>query len=227
MVAFITLLAAYITLSVPPRLCNAGDTVLSTHLRDYLRKLRRKLPKLKRVKVVDSQSERIDAFMAFMLSISDQILVSQVAILIAAFIIHVEITIYSVNIVIALGCLASTVHLSSFPFYIDRLRDHGTAKMVRVIAMAAGSGMLAFVLIIQLSYTWNMETRVYFTCVLHDFQIGGDDIANRVIGLFVPISVLYGTYEIVQLLYTKQPLRSEFIKRGIVFLRLRLLISTR
>ncbi|KAH7245587.1 hypothetical protein BKA59DRAFT_527378 [Fusarium tricinctum] len=208
LVAFITLLAAYTTLSVPPQLCNSGDTILSTHLRDYLRKLRRKLPKLKRVNVVDSQNERIDAFMAFMLSISDQILVSQVAILIAAFIIHVEITIYSVNIVIALGCLASTVHLGSFPFYIDRLRDHGTAKMVRVIAMAAGSGMLAFVLIIQLSYTWDMETHVYFTCVLHDFQIRGDDITGRIIELFVPISVLYGTYEIVQLLYTNQSPKS-------------------
>lgn len=93
--------------------------------------------------------------------------------------------------------------------------------------MVAGSGMLAFVLIIQLSYTWDMETHVYFTCVLHDFQIRGDDIANRVIGLFVPISVLYGTYEIVQLLYTKQPPRSEFRKRWNNFLRSRLLISTR
>jgi hypothetical protein len=198
---------------VPPRLFNAGDTVLSTQIRDFLRKLRRRLPKLKRVKLVDSRSERIDAFMAFMLSISDQILVSQVAILIAACIIHVEITIYSVNIVIALGCLASTVHLGSFPFYIDRLRDHGAAKMVRVIAMAAGSGMLVFMLIIQLSSTWDMETRVYFTCALHDFQIRGDDIANCVIGLFVPLTVLYSTYEIVQLLYTEQPARSEFRER--------------
>ncbi|KAM0210739.1 hypothetical protein ACHAQD_010614 [Fusarium lateritium] len=205
LVAFVTLLAAYVTLSVPLRLFNAGDTVLSSQLRNGLRKLRNRLPKLKRVKVIDSRSERIDAFMAFMLSISDQILVSQVAILIAACIIHIEITIYSVNIVIALGCLASTVHLGSFPFYIDRLRDRGAAKMARVIAMATGSGMLVFVLIIQLSYTWDMETHVYFTCVLHDFQIRGDDIADRIIQIFVPISILYGTYEITQLLYTDQP----------------------
>jgi ribosomal protein L19 len=214
LVAFITLLAAYITLSVTPQLFNAGDTVLPTQLRKCLRKLRTKLPRLKRVKVVDSQNESIDAFKAFMLSISDQILVSQVTILIAAFIIHVEITIYSVNIVIAPGCLASTVHLGSFPFYIDHLRDHGTAKMVRVIAMAARSGMLVFAFIIQLSYTWDMETHVYFTCVLHDFQIKGEDIAGRIIELFVPISVLYGTYEIFQLLYTKQPSRGKFRERS-------------
>ncbi|KAF4994285.1 hypothetical protein FGRMN_5870 [Fusarium graminum] len=205
MISFATLIVAFVTLSVPSRLCTAADTVLSSQARRFFSIFRKRIPKLKGAKAVDNRSERIDAFMAFMVSISDQILVSQVAILIATCIIHVEITIYSVNIVIALGYLASTVHLASLPFCVDRLRDHEAAKPARIISMAVGSGMLVFLLIVQLSYTWDMQAHVYFTCVLHDFQMKEDYIMNSILELFVPISVLYGTYEIIQLLYTEQP----------------------
>ncbi|KAF9762890.1 hypothetical protein IL306_003283 [Fusarium sp. DS 682] len=168
-------------------------------------RLRAKFPKTKRTKAVQNRSERTQAFMAFMIAISDQILVSQASILIAAFIIHDDITIYSSNIVIALGCLASTVHLGTFPFYIDRLKDHNAAKLIRVLAMVAGSGMLVFMLVIQLSYTWDMETYAYFTCTLHDYQLNGNDLLNLIDQMFVPLTVLYGTYEIIHLLYREQP----------------------
>ncbi|KAF5541106.1 hypothetical protein FMEXI_8127 [Fusarium mexicanum] len=209
LIALATLILAFLTISVPARLLNSEDAVIAAGVRRAYRRLRAKLPKTKRTKVVQSRSERTHAFMAFMVAISDQILVSQASILIAALIIHDEITIYSSNIVIALGCLASTVHLGSFPFYIDRIKDHSTAKLIRVLAMVAGSGMLVFLLIIQLSYTWDMETHVYFICALRDYrmseEMGGADVINLLMRMFVPLAVLYGTYEIIQLLYRDQP----------------------
>ncbi|CAG7557581.1 unnamed protein product [Fusarium equiseti] len=173
--------AAFVTLSVPSRLLNTGDAVMACGVRLFRRQPSGDDPKLNQV---NTRNERIDAYKAFLHSTSDQILVSQAAILIAATIIHEEITIYSANIVIALGCLASTVHLGCFPFYADRLRDHDTAKLLRVLAMTAGSAILVFMLMVQLSDSW--DEYLHMTCAL------------------IPLTVLYGTYEIIQLLY-KQP----------------------
>ncbi|PNP79934.1 hypothetical protein FNYG_06631 [Fusarium nygamai] len=213
LIALATLILAFLTLSVPTRLLNSGDAVIAAGARRTYHRLRAKFPKTKRTKVVESRTERTHAFMAFMIAISDQILVSQASILIAALIIHDDITIYSTNIVIALGCLASTVHLGSFPFYIDRIKDHGSAKLIRVLAMVTGSGMLVFLLVVQLSYTWDMESHVYFTCTLHDYRMsdetGGMDPIGFIMGIFVPLAVLYGTYEIVQLLYHEQPVNGK------------------
>ncbi|CVK84866.1 uncharacterized protein FMAN_16026 [Fusarium mangiferae] len=209
LIALATLILAFLTISVPARLLNSGDAVIASGARRTYHRLRAKFPKTKRTKVVQSRSERTHAFMAFMIAISDQILVSQASILIAALIIHDEITIYSSNIVIALGCLASTVHLGSFPFYMDRIKDHSTAKLIRVLAMITGSGMLVFLLVVQLSYTWDMETHVYFTCTFQDYRMnddmGGADYISIIEQMFVPLTVLYGTYEIVQLLHHNEP----------------------
>ncbi|KAF5647665.1 uncharacterized protein FTJAE_1722 [Fusarium tjaetaba] len=210
LIALATLILAFLTLSVPECLLNSGDAVIAAGARRTYRRLRAKFPKTKRTKVVESRTEQTHAFMSFMIAISDQILVSQASILIAALIIHDDITIYSTNIVIALGCLASTVHLGSFPFYIDRIKDHSSAKLIRVLAMVAGSGMLVFLLVVQLSYTWNMETHVYFICTLRDYRMSDDmvvmDYIDFIVQIFVPLAVLYATYEIVQLLYRDQPL---------------------
>ncbi|KAF4955999.1 hypothetical protein FGADI_4172 [Fusarium gaditjirri] len=209
LIALATLILAFLTFSVPERLLSSGDAVIAAGSLRIYHRLRAKFPKTKRTKVAQSRKERTHAFMAFMIAISDQILVSQASILIAALIIHDDITIYSSNIVIALGCLASTVHLGSFPFYIGHLKDHSTAKLIRVLAMVVGSGILVFLLVVQLSYIWDMETHVYFTCTLQDYRMnegmGMMDFIIIMINMFVPLTVLYGTYEIVQLLYRDQP----------------------
>ncbi|KAF5646555.1 hypothetical protein F25303_5366 [Fusarium sp. NRRL 25303] len=192
LIALTTLILAFLTISVPARLLNSGVAVIATGVRRTYHRLRAKFPKTKRTKVVHSRAERTHAFMSFMIAISDQILVSRASVLIAALIIHDDITIYSANIVITLGCLASTVHLGSFPFYIDRIKDHSSAKLIRVLAMVTGSGMLVFLLVIQLSYTWDMESHVYFICTLQDYQMndemGGEDYISIFIGMFVPLT---------------------------------------
>ncbi|KAJ0141451.1 Uncharacterized protein HZ326_15661 [Fusarium oxysporum f. sp. albedinis] len=209
LIALATLILAFLTLSVPPRLLNSGDAVMVAGARWLYRRLRAKFPKTRRTKVVQSRRERTHAFMAFMVAISDQILVSQASILIASFIIQDSITIYSTKIVIALGCLAATVHLGSFPFYIKRFKNRGTAKLIRVLAMVTGSGMLVFLLTIRLSYTWDMSSHVYLTCTLQDYRMNEKmedvDYISLMMQIFAPLAVLYGTYDIVQLLYREQP----------------------
>ncbi|CZR33105.1 uncharacterized protein FPRO_01865 [Fusarium proliferatum ET1] len=207
LIALATLILALLTISVPASLQNTGDTMIATGARRTYHRLRAKFTNTRRTSIVQSREERTNAFTGFMIAISDQILISQASILIAALIIRNEITIYSSNIVIALGCLASTVHLGSFPFYMDRMKDHSSAKLIRVLAMAAGSGILVFLLVIQLSYTWDMESHVYFTCTLQDYRVrtgaGADKIS--ITQVFVPLTVLYGTYETVRFLYRHQP----------------------
>ncbi|KAH7183536.1 uncharacterized protein B0J16DRAFT_416585 [Fusarium flagelliforme] len=208
LVAISTLVVAFMSFSVPSRLLNTGDTVMACGFRRFRRRLHLDDSKLKQV---NTRNERIDAYKAFLHSTSDQILVSQVAILVAATKIQAEITIYSANIVIALGCLASTVHLGCFPFYVDRLRDHDIAKHLRFITMIGGSGILVFWLIVQLSYTWDMESHVYFTCVLKDYRLDGGDLFDNILAIPVPFAVLFGTYDIWQILYRQEPRDNEAV----------------
>ncbi|RFN43751.1 hypothetical protein FIE12Z_11998 [Fusarium flagelliforme] len=209
LVAIFTLIAAFVTLSVPSRLLNTGDAIMACGIRRFRRRPREDDPKFKHI---DTRNERIDAYKAFLHSTSDQILVSQAAILVAATIIQAEITIYSANIVIALGCLAWTVHVGCFPFYVDRLRDHDIAKHLRFITMVVGSGILVFWLIVKLSYTWDMDSHVYFTCVLEDYRLDEYGVFDNIMSIPVPLAILLGTYDIWQLLYRKGPRDNEAVR---------------
>ncbi|XEV07333.1 hypothetical protein FSHL1_012620 [Fusarium sambucinum] len=132
----IVLALAFLTLSIPPSLLNAGDDVIASGIRCFYHRLRGVSSKLNQAEAVDNRNERIAAYKAFLHSTNDQLLISQIAIMVAALITHGEITIYSCNIVIALGCLASTVHLGCFPFYMDRLNDNRAAKFIRTAITA-------------------------------------------------------------------------------------------
>ncbi|KAH7322532.1 hypothetical protein B0I35DRAFT_499116 [Stachybotrys elegans] len=203
--ALITLMAAFVTLSTPSRLLNASDTVISRILRDVIKWISKRLRwKPNRTEGTDGQEERISGFSSFMISLSDQLLASEAAILIAGLIIHEEVTLYSMNIIIALGCLASTVHMATFAFFIDSIRQHRTAKIIRVIMMIAASGMLIFLLIVQISMTWDLESHVFLACTLRDYQIPSD-VFGVATSLLVPIYILYGTIDIIRLLYAKEP----------------------
>ncbi|KAF5966579.1 hypothetical protein FBULB1_11579 [Fusarium bulbicola] len=92
LIALATLILAFLTIPVPAHLLNSGDDVIAAGARRIYRRLRAKFPNTKLPKVDQSRSERTHAFMAFMVAISDQILVSQASILIAALIIHDDIT---------------------------------------------------------------------------------------------------------------------------------------
>ncbi|KAL2681440.1 hypothetical protein Neosp_009051 [[Neocosmospora] mangrovei] len=72
--------------------------------------------------------------------------------------------------------------------------------------MSAGSGMLIFLLVVQLSATWDTETHVFFICTLHDYTINAEDYLDCIVSLTVPIVILSSTISIVRLLYA--PARS-------------------
>ncbi|RKL03729.1 hypothetical protein BFJ68_g11473 [Fusarium oxysporum] len=129
LIALATLILAFLTLSVPPRLLNSGDAVMVAGARRIYRRLRTRFPKTRRTKVVQSRRDR--------------------------------------------------------------------------------SGMLVFLLTIRLSYTWDMSSHVYLTCTLQDYRMNEKmedvDYISLMMQMFAPLAVLYGTYDIVQLLYREQP----------------------
>lgn len=127
------------------------------------------------------------------------------AILIAALARYRDITLYSVNVVVALGCLASTVHLALAPLLIRRMQDHHVTKALRCVSMAAAAILLATLLLLQRSKSW--QSHVYFCCAVEDFGFDRDylyynwlPIAWQILVLYL---IIYSTYEIIQLLYSK------------------------
>ncbi|VTO93929.1 unnamed protein product [Fusarium graminearum] len=200
----IVLVSAFVTLSIPSYLLNIGDAVIASGIRRLYHRLLGAYSKPKHAKVVDTRNERIAAYKAFLHSTSDQLLVSQVAIMIAALATREEITIYSCNIVIALACLASTVHLGCFPFYMDRLKDHRAAKLIRILAMVSGLGTLIFLLIIQCSLSWDETTHVYLKCAMQDYTLFGFAIVERLYRAFIPFTVIYCAWEVFRLSYKQQ-----------------------
>ncbi|KAF5245916.1 hypothetical protein FAUST_1503 [Fusarium austroamericanum] len=155
-------------------------------------------------KEVDIRNERIASYKAFLHSANDQLLVSLVAIMIGAVITSSKITIYSSNIVIAIGCLALAVYLGCVPFYMDRLRDHKIAMIVRILAILSGVVMLLFMLSLRLSDTWNMKTHVYLKCAMKDYILNGWVLLRRSTTVILYLAVLYGACEVVWVLYKQQ-----------------------
>ena len=82
---------------------------------------------------------------SFMLSMSDQQLVSGVALLIAGFAKHMEITTYSMDVIAALAYLSSSVHLATLPLIRDHLKGHAAALYVRFFFMFANLAMCSSV----------------------------------------------------------------------------------
>ncbi|KAL3478130.1 hypothetical protein BJX99DRAFT_224670 [Aspergillus californicus] len=64
--------------------------------------------------------------------------------------------------------------------------------------------MLVVLLVAQISDTWWNGKHVYFKCAIGDFQVDirGDFISFLTVSL-VPILVVYGTYDVIRLLYSR------------------------
>ncbi|KAL4909571.1 hypothetical protein BDW74DRAFT_174774 [Aspergillus multicolor] len=209
--ALISLVVAYATFSIPTELINDIDGVIARGLRatfTFLRTLVH-IPSIAKTEGEEARDERIKVFQTFMLSISDQVLVSEMAILIATFAKYEDITIYSVNVIVALGCLASTVHLAMMPLLVRQMRKHRVIKASRSISMVIAAILLVVLLIFQINDTWGDGTHIYFRCALHDWKKDSYYLAANWIGfavqLLVPIFIIYANYEIIRLLYSRRP----------------------
>ncbi|KAJ0367128.1 hypothetical protein COL922a_014398, partial [Colletotrichum nupharicola] len=108
--ALVALMFAFMTYSIPTEFLNDIDRAAVRVLRRAFASLRTRLHWPNATETVDDEAreDRLQAFQTFMLSMTDQVLASDLAILIATFARHVDITLYSVDVVLALGCLACT-----------------------------------------------------------------------------------------------------------------------
>ncbi|KAK6700548.1 hypothetical protein SNK05_013367 [Fusarium graminearum] len=200
----IVLVFAFLTDSVPSHLLNTGDAIIASGIRRLCHRPLGGSSTPNHAKEVDIRNERIASYKAFLHSANDQLLVSLVAIMIGAVITSSKITIYSSNLVIAIGCLSLTVHLGCFPFYMDRLIDHRVAMTLRVLPMLSGVVMLLFMLILRLSDTWDMETHVYLKCAIKGYILDSGILSYRLPSVIIYFAVFYGACEIVWVSYKQQ-----------------------
>lgn len=164
---------------------------------------RRRIPSLDQAPPEHQRQHRFEAIAVFMVSVSDQIMVSQAAILVAAIARNKITTIYSVNVLIALTVLASTVQLATFKLLSTGLRKYSVSKHIRVFLMLSGSILLIFLLLIQLSDSWKDGTNVFFLCALRSFHLGDGNVISFAMDITVPLTVLYNTCGVVHSLYSR------------------------
>ena len=112
---------------------------------------------------------RIEAFRDFMLALSDQQLVTGLAMLVAGFGGFSDITIYSANVVSALAYFSASVHMGTLDFLTTYLRKHGIVKGFRVVAMMGTAGLLVFLLGMQVKSNWWVRygrSNLFVSCAL-------------------------------------------------------------
>ena len=116
------------------------------------------------------RQERIQELRTFLLSMSDQIVVSEVAILVAVWARNGSITLYSTNVVIALATLASSVHIPALLVATVSNSRHRSTLLPRVTLMVFGAVSLIVLWILRMFPSWNMETHIYFSCAIRDMS---------------------------------------------------------
>lgn len=149
---------------------------------------------------------RIEAVRDFMLALSDQQLVTGVAMLVAAFGRWSQITVYSANVVASLAYFSSSVHMGTLDFLTTYLRRHDVVKGCRVAAMLVTVIMLVFILVLQNSDTWwiaDQQSDLFLKCAFNDFAINKFDILNYISRFYVIILLLYAHYDKIVILYSK------------------------
>ncbi|KAL3459019.1 hypothetical protein BJX64DRAFT_265607 [Aspergillus heterothallicus] len=205
--ALFAVIVAFITYSIPTDQLNEIDDIIVPALRRVFSSIRSKLhwPNASKTNADEARADRLPAFQTFMLSITDQVLASHIAILIATFARHSDITLYSVNVVVALGCLAATVHLAMMGLLAENMRRHHIMKASRSLLMVASAVMLITLLVLQISDTWRDRTHIYFACAVRRLQV---DVWYDPIGfatrLLVPLVIFFGYADLVLYLYSSQ-----------------------
>lgn len=151
---------------------------------------------------------RIEAFRDFMLALSDQQLVTGLAMLVAGFGHWNEISIYSANVVSALAYFSASVHMGTLDFLMTYLRGHGIVKGCRVFAMVCTLTLLVFLLGMGLSSTWyvdNKRSNLFLICAFWNFAFGWDtyDGLGYVVSRLYIIGILIWLhYERIDTLYS-------------------------
>jgi hypothetical protein len=151
---FLVLIAGYLTYSLPDNCATRTDSFVIAALRRAagLKQGAEALYSRKR-------SYRVNALRDFMLILSDQQLVTGLAMLVAAFARYPSITVYFINVVMTLVFFSFTVHLATLDIITSELRRNKLLKEIRVVLMFITLLFLVLVLILQLSSTWTVRSR--------------------------------------------------------------------
>lgn len=149
---------------------------------------------------------RIEAVRDFMLALSDQQLVTGLAMLVAGFGRWTEITVYSANVVVALAYFSTSVHMGTLDFLTTYLRRHGIVKGCRVFAMLCTVILLTFLLLLQLSPNWPFQykrSNLFLICAFWNFSKGGDVLTvNAISGIYVICFLIWQHWQRITTLYS-------------------------
>lgn len=143
-----------------------------------------------------------------MLALSDQQLVTGLAMLVACYGRWGGITIYSANVVSALAYFSASVHMGTLDFLTSYLRGHNIVRGCRVFAMICTATLLVFLMLLQLSSSWGVavdRSNLFVICAFWDYTMmsGSLDYLNYALGkLYVVIVLVYVHFERIKTLYS-------------------------
>lgn len=192
--AFSTFAFAYFTDSVDDDLLNDVDVLImerykhsawsrpSARLQNWWRASKdffRKLLFLKRHTAGYSslsKDNRIEAVRHFFLALSDQILATGLAILVAGTANRCQLSLFEFNIVVSLGWFSVTTHLATLILLREYFLHNRIVRNLRIIAMLASIGLLAYGLVITgFMFERNLDSTTCFAYALSDASWLGFD----------------------------------------------------
>ncbi|KAF2122888.1 hypothetical protein BDV96DRAFT_639445 [Lophiotrema nucula] len=138
------------------------------------------------------KEKRMDIWIRFVVSLSDQQLCVGLAILVAATFNLCKLSVYELQVVNVLAWFASTTHLVTLDVIRQYLHEHGIVREIRVIAMIINLGLLMYNhTLIMLIPTW-LDRKVPVGCIPKYRHIL--DIGDSIFTLAIVFSFLVYSY---------------------------------
>jgi hypothetical protein len=183
----LTIIGGYLTYSIPDNLLNDVDHALISLLRSPFPFA----DKATTPRSIGSE-KRTTKLQAFLLDLSDQQLLTGLALLIAGVIRHTDITLYSLDVIAALLLLSSTVHLGTIPILRPILRSSRLLKWMRIIPMGAKLIGIVALWVMKTTATWEDApdtSDIFFKCAIEHFSLEGTSRADAT--LFILLAVIF------------------------------------
>jgi hypothetical protein len=114
-------------------------------------------------------TKRRKSLTAFLLTLSDQQLVTGPAMIVAALSQHCQISAYEFQVVSSVAWMASTTHLSTLVVLRQYLRENRTVRNIRIIGMVANLGLLLYTTIVATA-SYSVDNSVPIQCVTENFS---------------------------------------------------------
>ncbi|KAF2135197.1 uncharacterized protein K452DRAFT_363295 [Aplosporella prunicola CBS 121167] len=171
-ITIICILIAYFNRSIDLDLSpNAADNLIIDFLHNPTQKDGTQEDSKKSSKALDNNKSS-EAFESFILAMSDQQLVSQLAILIVVWLKFCDISVYTFEVATALAWLSWTTHLATLSTIHRYFKEHPLALALRLILMAVFLLLLQVALIIMFTKLAGSQPFLRFACVISGSHYG-------------------------------------------------------